>query len=149
MPPCQWPFAISIHVYMCVCACACMWGHLPYHQMPPDTLHPPVPSPEPQGNPNQKNSINLELIEIIRFCLKIWDPWTLLHTYRLGLMCRWGCPIPNGTSMFWIHLFCSRDPTIKNFPVFALDPIRPYLDWALRGFLTSQPIYNPFKFDLK
>ena len=53
---------------------------------------------------------------------------------------------------FWpkkVHLFHSCDPPIKNFPVFALDPIRPYLDWALRGFLTSLPIYNPFKFDLK
>ena len=45
--------------------------------------------------------------------------------------------------------FCSCHPLIKIFPVFALDPIRPYLDWALRGFLTSSPISDPFKFDLK
>ena len=48
-----------------------------------------------------------------------------------------------------VHLFHSCDPPIKNFPVFALDPSRPYLDWALRGFLTSKSIYDPFKFDLK
>ena len=35
-----------------------------------------------------------EPIEIIQFCLKICDPWTLLHTYRLGLMCRWGVSYP-------------------------------------------------------
>ena len=27
-----------------------------------------------------------------------------------------------------LHLFHSCDPPIKNFPVFALDPIRPYFD---------------------
>ena len=48
-----------------------------------------------------------------------------------------------------VHLFCSCDPLIKFFPIFALDPIRPYLDWTLRGFLTSLPIYDPFKFNLK
>ena len=29
---------------------------------------------------------------------------------------------------------CSCDPPIKIFPIFALDSIRPYLDWALRIF---------------
>ena len=48
-----------------------------------------------------------------------------------------------------VHLFCSCDPLIKNVPIFALDPFRPYFDWALRGFLTSKSIYDPFKFDLK
>ena len=37
----------------------------------------------------------------------------------------------------------------KKIPFFGLDSIRPYLDWALRGFLTSSLIYDPFKFDLK
>ena len=40
--------------------------------------------------PITKYAITLEWIKIIKFCLKICDPWTLLHTYRLGLMCRWG-----------------------------------------------------------
>ena len=46
-----------------------------------------------------KNAITFERIKIIEFHLKIWDPWTLLHTCRLQLMCRWGCPIPNGIFM--------------------------------------------------
>ena len=92
-----------------------------------------------------KYAITLERIEIFQFYLKIWAPWTLLHTYRLGLMCRWGCPITN----VFDPKKCSCDPPIKKFPIFALDSIRPYLDWALRGILTSQPIYDPFKFDLK
>ena len=97
-----------------------------------------------------KYAIKLEQIKIIQFCLKICNPWTLLHTYRLGLMCRWG-----GVSYPKWHFYvfdpkkCSCDPPIKKFPIFALDLIRPYLDWALGGFLTSLPIYDPFKFDLK
>ena len=51
--------------------------------------------------------------------------------------------------MFWVqkvHLFCSCVSLGKNVHVFALDPC---LDWHLRGFLTTQPIYDFFKFQLK
>ena len=41
-----------------------------------------------------KNAITFEWIEIIEFCLKIWDPWSLPHTCRLQLMCRWGVSYP-------------------------------------------------------
>ena len=56
-------------------------------------VHPGYPTPTcftPRAKETQirKIIINLEQIEIIQFCLKIWDPWTLLHTYRLGLICR-------------------------------------------------------------
>ena len=44
---------------------------------------------------------------------------------------------------------CSCDPPIKNFPIFALDPTRPYLDWQPKAILTSQPIYDPFKCDFE
>ena len=36
-----------------------------------------------------------EWIEIIQFCLKICDPQTLLYTYRLDLICRWGVSLWN------------------------------------------------------
>ena len=131
-------FYTCINVHVCVCmhahVCACVWGYPPCPQMPPP---PTCPLPRAAWRPKHQNSISPELIEIIRFCLKICDPWTLLHTYRLVLMCRWG------VSYFKWHFYvfdakkCSCDPPIKNFPVLALDPIRPYLDWALRGFLTS------------
>ena len=68
-----------------------------------DTPHPPAPPPWSRRSRNLKNAIKRERIEIIEFRLKICDPWALLHTYRLDLMCRWGgggCPIPNGTFMF-------------------------------------------------
>ena len=55
-----------------------------------DTLHPPAPPPWSQRSCNLKNAIKHERIKIIELCLKICDPWALLHTYRLGLMCRWG-----------------------------------------------------------
>ena len=48
-----------------------------------------------------------------------------------------------------VHVFCLWDSLDKKFPVFALDPTRPYLDWQLSRFLTSQLINDPFKFDLK
>ena len=72
----------------------------------PDTPHPPAQPPRAEKIQIRRITITLEWIEIIQFCLKICDPWTLLHTYRLGLMCRWGCAIPNGTFL-----------TQKNAPV--------------------------------
>ena len=47
------------------------------------------------------------------------------------------------------YIFHSCDSLDKKFPVFALDPTRPCLDWQLSWFLTSQLTNNPFKFDLK
>ena len=108
--------------------------------------------PHPSWNwrsPNCKNSIKCEEIKIIEFCLKIYDPWTLLHTFRLGLMCRQGGVSSKMALLCFgpkkVHVFRSCDPLIKNVPIFALDNIRPYLDWALRGFLTSQSIYDPLQ----
>ena len=51
--------AISIHVYMCMCV------HM--HVRTPTHLS----LPRAAGSPKQQNSISPELIEIIRFCLKI------------------------------------------------------------------------------
>ena len=86
MPPCQWPFAISIHVYMCVHVCVCVHVH-----MCGDTPHgprqppPACPIPRATGSPKYQNSMSLELIKIIGFCLKILYLWTLLNSYRLQL----------------------------------------------------------------
>ena len=65
-----------------------------------DTPHPPGLPPWSRRSRNLKNAIKREWIEIIEFRLKICDPWALLHTYRLDLMCRWGVSIRNGTFMF-------------------------------------------------
>ena len=65
----------SIHVCVCVCmhahACACMWKHPPCPQIPPDTPPPTCLLPRATGSPKHQISITLELIKIIRFCLKI------------------------------------------------------------------------------
>ena len=163
LPPC-----------MCVRACACMCmcvGAPPNHPHPPElqgaqhqnsitleliviirfclkilylwtflnSYRTPPPALPPRAEETQitRITITLERIEIIQFCLKIWDPWTLLHTYRLGLMCRWGVSYHKWHFYVFDPKKCSCDPPIKKFPIFALDSIRPYLDWALRGFLTS------------
>ena len=63
-----------MHVH--ACACAHMWG------APPTLIHPP-PTPRAAGSPKHQNSITPELIEIIRFCLKILYLWTFLNSYRL------------------------------------------------------------------
>ena len=71
-------------VRACVCVhahvCARVWGAPPNHPWPPST-HPPTP--RAAGSPKHQNSISLELIEIIRFCLKILYLWTFLNSYRL------------------------------------------------------------------
>ena len=79
---CNFYTCINVHVCMCMHAraCACVWGHLP---MPPDAPPPTCPLPRTAGSPKQQNSISPELIEIIRFCLKILYLWTFLNSYRL------------------------------------------------------------------
>ena len=77
----------SIHVCVCMCVhvrvCACMWGHPPCPQIPPDTPPPTCPLPRAAGSPKHQISITLELIEIIRFCLKILYLTTFWNSYRL------------------------------------------------------------------
>ena len=70
----------SIHVCVCVCMRAHVCGDTP---MPPDTPPPTCPLPRDAGSPKHQISITLELIEIIRFCLKILYLRTFLHSYRL------------------------------------------------------------------
>ena len=61
-----------------VCACVCVHAHVWGHPQPP-----PTPTPRAAGSLKHQNSITLELIEIIRFCLKILYLWTFLNSYRL------------------------------------------------------------------
>ena len=64
-----------LYMYKCVsCVCACMHMHV---HVCGDTPHAPrcppstCPLPRAAGSPKHQNSISPELIEIIRFCLKI------------------------------------------------------------------------------
>ena len=140
---------MCMYTYVHTCMCACMETLLCLQIL----LHPPAPPSWSRRSPNLKNSIKCEWIKIFEFCLQICDPWALVHTYRLGLMYRWG-GVPSQKALLCfepkkVHVYCSCDSVDKKFPIFALDSTRPCLDWHLRGFLTSQPIYNLFKFDLK
>ena len=98
-PQWGWPFAWNYHAYhacMCVrvCACVCVGVRAPpcmctcvggtpstHPPTPTPSTHPPTP--RAAGSPKHQNSISLELIEIIRFCLKILYLWTFLNSYRL------------------------------------------------------------------
>ena len=104
------------------------WTHIDYSWSPQTPTHPPAPAPRADETQIGRITITLVRIEIIQFCLKICDPWTLLHTYRLGLICRWGVSYSKWHFYVFDAKMCSCDPPIKNFPVFALDPIKPYLD---------------------
>ena len=92
----QWgrPFAWNYHVYhTCVCVHAHVCMHMHVHVCrghPPTTPIPqpsppsqPPPTPRAAGSPKHQNSISLELIEIIQFCLKILYLWTFLNSYTL------------------------------------------------------------------
>ena len=62
-------FNMHVGVYVHVHTCVCVHGATPTHPHPPPTqsTHPP-----PQEGPGiSQNSITLELIKIIQFCLKI------------------------------------------------------------------------------
>ena len=86
-------FYTCIHVCAFVCMHAHVCAHVWRHPHAPDTPHPPTPSPEMQGavHPRyphppaphppraeetqiRRITITFERIEIIQFCLKIWDP---------------------------------------------------------------------------
>ena len=75
-----------LYMYTCVCihvhVCACMWGH-PHAPRCSQIPLPTCPLPKATGSPKHQKSISPELIEIIRFCLKILYLWTLLNSYRL------------------------------------------------------------------
>ena len=74
----------SIHVCVCVCVRVHACGDTPpCPQIPPDTPPPTCPLPRAAGSPKHQISITLELIEIIRFCLKILYLRTFLNSYRL------------------------------------------------------------------
>ena len=67
---------ILVIPYDVMCVCVCMWVGC--------TLSPPTtPTPTPRGETPGiiQNSIALELIEIFRFCLKIWNLWRLPHPW--------------------------------------------------------------------
>ena len=73
------------HMYMCVRARAFMCVHVYVrggHPLTTTHPHPPaLPSPL-GGTPGiSQNSIALELIEILQFCLKIWNLWRLPHPW--------------------------------------------------------------------
>ena len=76
-----------MHVHSCVCVYICV-GHLPttLHPIhsPPNYLPPHPPTPTPQSCRESKSpKFNNEVIDIIRFCLKILYLWTLLKLCRL------------------------------------------------------------------
>ena len=73
---------VYVHVRACTCMCMC-GGTPPMPPDAPDTPPPTCPLPRAAGSPKHQNSISPELIEIIRFCLKILYLWTFLNSYRL------------------------------------------------------------------
>ena len=67
---------MCVCIHMCVHVCG---GHC---STTPTPIHP-LSHPRAAGSPKHQNSISLELIKIIRFCLKILYLWTFLNSYRL------------------------------------------------------------------
>ena len=128
-------FYTCIHVCAFVCmhahVCAHVWRHphapdTPTHLPPPQryrelftpdtpTHLPHTPPPRAEETQIGRITITFEWIKIIQFCLKIWDPWTLLHTYRLDLMCRWRGILSQKALLSFLLLW----PSDKNFSCFC------------------------------
>ena len=66
----QFYTCVCVHVCACVCMCVHV-GTPPHAPRYPDTPPPTCPLPRAAGSPKHQISITLELIKIIRFCLKI------------------------------------------------------------------------------
>ena len=71
---------IMFTMHACMCMCVHVCGGTP--QLTPHP-HTPTRTPRDAGSPKHQNSISLELIKIIQFCLKILYLWTFLNSYRL------------------------------------------------------------------
>ena len=76
-----------LQFYTCVCVCVRMHTHVcgdtPHAPRYPQTPPTHLPPPQSAGSPKHQISITLELIKIIRFCLKILYLRTFLNSYRL------------------------------------------------------------------
>ena len=95
-----------------------------------DTPHPPAPPPRAEETQIRRITITLEWIKIIQFCLKIWDPWTFQHTYRLGLMCRWAVSYPK----WYFYVF---DPKVLLWP--SNKKIFLFLHWIPLDYIRLSP----------
>ena len=74
------------YMWVCVCIHACMHVHVCAWCTPPHTNTHPQPNPPTckplRGTPGiSQNSITLELMKIIQFCLKIWILWRISHPW--------------------------------------------------------------------
>ena len=122
----RWSLPISIHIYfsaMYVHVCV-GGGHVGAPSDTPTPTH--TYTCKCWGPQITKNAIKLEQIEIIQFCLKIWNLCTFLHLYRLGLVCRWeGVPSQ-------IAFFTFRPKTYISFaPVSLWVKVLLFLQWSL------------------
>ena len=98
-------FTTCMYIHACVCMCVCVYGTPPTHPWPSPPQSTQLPSPG--GHPGiSKNSITLELIKIIQFCLKIWNLWRIPHPWVV----------------VWFGGWVGSGQIIKNFK--NVDPIK-------------------------
>ena len=156
MPPWRQPFAITIHVYfsvthvhmhVCMCmnvgACGDIPRHTHTHSLPP--THPSTRAGMAQII---KYAIKLTQIKIIQFCLKIWELYTFLHLFRLGLVCRWGGGVVPSQIAFFTFMpkkymfFATVSPQVKIFQFShwnLIDHVQLTIDMILDRLTHLQP----------
>ena len=87
-----------VHMHVCMYMNVGAWGGTAKH------THTHSHTPTRAGMAQiTKYAIKFEQIKIIQIHLKILDPCTLVHTYRLDLMCRWGVSYPE-RDFYVLHL---------------------------------------------
>ena len=156
--PWKQPFAWNYHVYTCMhmqmhactCMCTCVAAS-PQNTLTESHPHPPTPTPPKGGTPEiSQKSIKTERIKIFEFCLKILDLWTLVHSYRLHLVCRWRGGVLSQIAYFTfgsknVHIFCSCELPVKHFPVFTLESDRPCLELTINMIFDLLTLLQPFQ----
>ena len=136
-----------IHVYMCahvrvcMCSCICAWG-TPPNTLTESHLHPPTPTPQGVDPWNQsKVNENLTNRDI---SILFEDFGSLVHSYWLHLVCRWGSVLSQIALFTFrpknVHILLLLWAQFKNFPVFTLESDRPY--WIDNQYDFWPP--NPF-----
>ena len=116
------------------CACACVHMHVGQPPKHPDRVPPHPPTPISRGaDPRNQSKVNKNLTN--QDISILFEDFGSLTTCAF-ILTTFGVQVGGVLSQIAlftfrpknVHIFCSCEPQIKNFPVFTLESDRPSLD---------------------